>query len=252
MNSETDSSPRPQDQDLTTEVRRYIDDHLQVAEAIVLKARQPGVKEESEDFRKAVRFEFWLNFHSNLDCLVADGLITEEQACRARAAASVEMEFTAGHDKLTGLPNRWEMVERTKAVFKSALLRNKPVSLLSVDVDRLKETNDNLGHAEGDRLLSIVAQVLRKYSGLLAGRWGGDEMLLLAEEMNQEEGENLASEIKKEIDDLIAIDIRFSSLSAPPSVSIGVVEWDRKEDFLDLVFRADTMMYEKKRAKKHG
>ena len=75
------------------------------------------------------------------------------------------LAYDANHDALTGLPNRAAAVRRIAA----ARRRPHGAAVLLLDLDRFKEVNDALGHAAGDRLLSVVAERLR---GASAGRHG--------------------------------------------------------------------------------
>ncbi len=88
-----------------------------------------------------------------------------------------ELRFQAGHDALTGLPNRAQIMEMLSAT----LDRGGAISVLFLDLDGFKAVNDTLGHAVGDRLLRAVAgrvtSELRE--GDRAGRLGGDEFVVL-------------------------------------------------------------------------
>ena len=85
-------------------------------------------------------------------------------------------------DPLTGLANR----RRLRAAFADELNRaaryETPLSLLLIDLDRLKDINDRHGHADGDRALQLVAEALRRSCRAtdLAARYGGDEFVVLA------------------------------------------------------------------------
>jgi diguanylate cyclase (GGDEF)-like protein len=84
----------------------------------------------------------------------------------------------AGHDRLTGLPNRFLAAQ----VFLLHELRGQPTIVVLVDLDQFKHTNDSYGHHVGDDLLRIVAERLvavAKAHGGWAARLAGDEFLLL-------------------------------------------------------------------------
>jgi diguanylate cyclase (GGDEF)-like protein/PAS domain S-box-containing protein len=96
----------------------------------------------------------------------------------ARKRAEAELAWISSHDALTGLRNR--------AHFNHVLaslepLRAAPVSVVVMDLDGLKPTNDTLGHAAGDRLLQRAGRLIAALApaGATAARIGGDEFALL-------------------------------------------------------------------------
>lgn len=102
---------------------------------------------------------------------------------RRRAAdAEARLEEATRNDVLTGLGNRRHVEEHLGMAASGARRRHMPLSLLLVDVDHLKRINDAFGHLAGDAVLRSVAS---RVSGLLrgddmAGRWAGDEILVVA------------------------------------------------------------------------
>jgi diguanylate cyclase (GGDEF)-like protein len=104
-------------------------------------------------------------------------------------------------DPLTGLANR----RRLRGAFADELNRaaryETPVSLLLVDLDRLKDINDRHGHADGDRALQLVAEALRRSCRAtdLAARYGGDEFIVLAVNTPATEARVLALRIRDNV-----------------------------------------------------
>lgn len=96
---------------------------------------------------------------------------------RERLTAEAAMHRLAHHDSLTGLANRLQFNE----TLKDWLPKSDGFALLSVDLDRFKLVNDNLGHGTGDALLRKVANRLRRVvrEGDLVARLGGDEFAIL-------------------------------------------------------------------------
>jgi diguanylate cyclase (GGDEF)-like protein len=141
-------------------------------------------------------------------------------------------------DELTGLPNRRAWYERLDEALARAARSRQPLSILMLDLDGLKQVNDDQGHAGGDRLLktmsSIWAGQLRTTD--LLGRLGGDEFAVILELTD----EPTAREIIERLD---------GSLDATHRASIGLAVWDGTEDMTSLVARADTQMYERKRTR---
>lgn len=108
-------------------------------------------------------------------------LFGRSQADRARLVAlSVAAARSARTDALTGLLNRRALTEQLMRATAHARRRDEPVSVLMVDLDRFKETNDRFGHEAGDQVLCAVADCMRDVLRAedLYGRWGGDEFLV--------------------------------------------------------------------------
>ena len=110
----------------------------------------------------------------------------DEGGMLSRAAAAMmhrvegvlsEKEYMAYHDSLTRLKNRYRLKEDVGAL----LAREKPFAFVLMDIDDFKRINDVHGHAQGDRLLVDMADVLLEVCGSIAEvyRWGGDEFVLL-------------------------------------------------------------------------
>src|SRR3989338_4684404 len=95
--------------------------------------------------------------------------------------AVAQQRDLATHDSLTGLFNRRALYELAEAELERARREGKPVSLIMLDIDHFKQVNDRHGHLVGDQSLRYVANALnnnrRPYD--LAGRWGGEEFLLV-------------------------------------------------------------------------
>ncbi len=100
------------------------------------------------------------------------------------AARAVQRDHQANHDELTGLLNRKLLAKRSAEALTSAGVAGTRAGFLLIDLDRstgLKQVNDTLGHAVGDRLLQIVAHRLEHSvrPGDVVARLGGDEFAVL-------------------------------------------------------------------------
>jgi diguanylate cyclase (GGDEF)-like protein len=107
-----------------------------------------------------------------------------------------ELAFMATHDALTGLPNRTLILDRTEQILVRARRHQTPVAALFIDIDNCKSVNETLSHGAGDKLLRAVAErldgVVRDADAL--GRVGGDEFVVIAEELSLAGGPELIAE----------------------------------------------------------
>lgn len=98
-------------------------------------------------------------------------------------------EHLAHYDSLTGLPNRLLLQSRLQHALEAAERRKRQVAVLYIDLDRFKNINDSLGHPVGDELLEAMAKRLlsRLRDEDTLGRLGGDEFLLILEDLQRPE-----------------------------------------------------------------
>jgi diguanylate cyclase (GGDEF)-like protein len=125
-------------------------------------------------------------------CFDSEREKTDEELARREE----ELAFMATHDSLTGLPNRTLIQDRVEQMLARSARKGTQVAVLFVDVDNFKTVNDTLGHAAGDELLCGVAArldgVLRGSDAL--GRLGGDEFIVICEELSLEAGPELIAQ----------------------------------------------------------
>lgn len=165
-------------------------------------------------------------------------------AFHVNAAISVQREHQAHHDELTGLPNRKLLMRKLDAALAQATTAGTKVGFLLLDLDRgLKEVNDTLGHAVGDRLLRLVAHRLAHSirPGDLVARLGGDEFAVLLPAVQDA---SAAREVASRLRAAVAEPIRLEGMSFVIEVSIGIAMFpeDAAADEL-LIQRADVAMY---------
>jgi len=152
-------------------------------------------------------------------------------------------------DGLTGLLNRATFQWRLRDAMQEAQRKERPLSLLMIDLDHFKRVNDSLGHSAGDELLRRVAermlQVVRNTD--IVARYGGEEFVVVARSTSAPRGKVLAERIRVAIE---RIDVLIGGVPARTSASIGVVTLsDRCQVEPEEAIRlADQQMYEAKRA----
>jgi len=130
-----------------------------------------------------------------IDALQRQDSVLRQEVDRLAQAIAQARKF-AHHDPLTGLPNRFLLLDRFKQAVARADRQHKQVVLLFLDLDGFKSINDALGHAGGDRLLQQVAARLAACirASDTACRYGGDEFVVLLPEFEGQESAVAAAE----------------------------------------------------------
>ncbi|MGU7785217.1 diguanylate cyclase domain-containing protein [Burkholderia sp. PU8-34] len=158
-------------------------------------------------------------------------------------AKQQELTHLAGHDVLTGLPNRLLFMERLDGAIRHAAAMNEGLAVMFVDLDRFKQINDQLGHSAGDRTLVAVAKrlnlVLR--SGDMAARLGGDEFIVLLAGVNSPE---VIGDVASRIQIVMTEELEFGERRMAVGASIGVSEFPADGGSAEeLLVKADAAMY---------
>jgi diguanylate cyclase (GGDEF)-like protein/PAS domain S-box-containing protein len=111
------------------------------------------------------------------------GLVVNCRDVTERVAVEEQLAHSAGHDSLTGLPNRAACFERLGRALERGAQQGAGTGVLFVDLDRFKIVNDSLGHHAGDDTLVAVGNRLRSTirSGDHLARLGGDEFVVITE-----------------------------------------------------------------------
>jgi len=162
------------------------------------------------------------------------------------AAKSVQRDHQANHDELTGLLNRKLLAKRSSEALASAGAAGTRAGFLLIDLDRstgLKQVNDTLGHAVGDRLLQIVAHRLvhSVRPGDVVARLGGDEFAVLLPAVKEAAA---AREVASRLRAALAEPVRLEAMTFQVEASVGIAIYpDDASGFDQLMQRADVAMY---------
>jgi diguanylate cyclase (GGDEF)-like protein len=161
-----------------------------------------------------------------------------------------ELQRLATIDPLTGLANRRGFLDTAEHRLDLARRDGTTLGLLFVDADGLKHVNDTMGHAAGDELLQEIGALLRDTfrTSDLPARLGGDEFCVLVS-ADTVAGIDVA---RTRLTEAIAMANRLPARGYVLAVSMGIAVFDREHDRSvdDLIGRADSLMYEEKRAKR--
>ncbi|HEY4217453.1 MAG TPA: diguanylate cyclase [Gemmatimonadaceae bacterium] len=167
-----------------------------------------------------------------------------EERERQLLEANERLRHMSQTDVLTGLDNRRHLEERLDEMFEHAKRLNEPFSCVMCDLDRFKNVNDTHGHQAGDAVLKQLARILRSEVREVdrAGRYGGEEFMLLLAGTVLDAAVTFAERVRKEIE---AHTFTFDGGSLRSTASFGVSAWPhpRIEHCDGLVRAADEALY---------
>lgn len=154
--------------------------------------------------------------------------------------------YASEHDQLTGLYNKGKYL----AMLESEYPHLNSIAILNFDVNDLKLMNDTYGHEAGDKLIIKAANSIRKVTTnkIHGYRMGGDEFLMVACDVSQEEADRLKERWEQELE-------RLNSLADGVNcvMAVGLAYGSKEYQLSELLEQADKRMYEdKKRKKKPG
>jgi diguanylate cyclase (GGDEF)-like protein len=170
----------------------------------------------------------------NLDLIVKNRLLSE----------------VSSRDALTGLYNRWFVIEKIDSEMNRALRHGSPMSLLMLDIDHFKRVNDTWGHGAGDQVLQAIAKLLRDSCRVydVPGRYGGEEFCIVLPETKPGNTGVVAERIRSR---LASTELPCGDTSVIMTASIGIAGMDDPQgsEILSpaaLIDRADRALYSAK------
>jgi diguanylate cyclase (GGDEF)-like protein len=152
-------------------------------------------------------------------------------------------------DPLTGIANRRAFLQDAEVQLKRQMTEPRPMAVLLLDLDNFKSINDRFGHAIGDRVLQMFAEVgsgcMRRFD--IFGRLGGEEFAALLVDTSRERALAVAEQIRSSFVEVTGM---VEGKPVVATVSIGVViSYDAVLDLSALLAQADHALY---RAKDNG
>lgn len=196
---------------------------------------------------EAVRFGYY--------CTVVVGIVMVLSVAKERMVWAVNtasrasetadaMRGIAYRDELTGAANRRRLLEEL-AHQATRVGPGNPTSVVFFDLDHFKDVNDTHGHAVGDRVLRVVAEVAIRTvrEGDLVARLGGEEFVIVAPGIDRVDAVGLAERLRRALPGAVAAELGFGV-----TASFGVTELRSGDDAIDVLRRADSRMYAAKRA----
>lgn len=155
------------------------------------------------------------------------------------AETQKQLSFAASHDSFTGLLNRGSIEEMLCRCHKDTRARRLNFSALMIDLDTFKHINDTFGHAKGDEVICEVASILKHMIRPtdFAGRWGGDEFVILLPGTTLESALIVASRLQKSFRRIQLPDLSFLT------ASIGCTTASPEETEAGFYKRMDDALY---------
>jgi diguanylate cyclase (GGDEF)-like protein len=157
-------------------------------------------------------------------------------------AANRALDLQARTDALTGLLNRRGFESQMAFALALARRSNRPLSLITVDVDHFKRVNDTYGHEAGDEVLRRLAHTLesRLRSSDVVARLGGEEFVALLPDTDLAGAQAIAQAL------VTAMADQQDPVVGTITVSVGVATMRGQENGTDILRRADMALYEAK------
>jgi diguanylate cyclase (GGDEF)-like protein len=173
--------------------------------------------------------------------------IFRDMSGKREAGGYRDLRLMASRDALTHVANRGELrkqLDRQIADYQARDCQN-PFSIIFLDVDNFKNTNDTYGHAAGDEVLISVSRLLQHetYSGELVARYGGEEFVIVCPETTLTDGFQKAERLRAALENAQVVKADEFRITA----SFGVAEFERDDTAETVVQRADKALYMSKR-----
>jgi diguanylate cyclase (GGDEF)-like protein len=190
-----------------------------------------GVIEQSEARYTELEQRMLSLQRENLDLVVKNRLLSE----------------VSSRDSLTGLYNRWFVMEKIDSELNRALRHGSPLSLLMMDVDHFKRVNDTFGHGAGDQVLQGIGKLLRDSCRVydVPGRYGGEEFCIVLPETRTGNTTVVAERIRQRLE---TTELQCGDTAIAVTASIGIAGMDTPDDGhvlspAGLIERADRALY---------
>ncbi len=156
------------------------------------------------------------------------------------------LERLANFDSLTGLYNRRAIFSKLYELINLANRYKEDFSLIMLDIDHFKKVNDTYGHLTGDEVLeklaTLICRNIRETD--IVGRYGGEEFIIILPKTNLSSAWIVAERIRSIIEKAEMRDAADNIFSI--TVSQGLAGWERGEDAMSLIARADEALYKAK------
>jgi len=167
---------------------------------------------------------------------------------RQLQATNLQLQKLSSTDRLTGLYNRGHWEEALKIEYSRHARYGHPTTLLMFDIDHFKQVNDTHGHQAGDRVIQVVAELVRAHvrDADVAGRYGGEEYAVLCPDTDKLGGQVLAERLRQAVE---ATPVIYEGKTIQFTISVGVADLaEPAHGHQQLIEHADQALYTSKRS----
>lgn len=173
-------------------------------------------------------------------------VLKERDLTKERIRMMEKLQKLAVTDGLTKLYNSRSFYSQLETEVDRFNRYKHPLALLLLDLDHFKDYNDTYGHLEGDKILVHFSQIIKSClrANDTAYRYGGEEFTVILPETGGDEARTVAQRIRAALEAE-----RFSPVNGKKvkiTISIGVTEYQPKEELSTFIQRADRAMYRSK------
>lgn len=149
----------------------------------------------------------------------------------------------ATHDELTGVLNKRGIYLSLEEEIQRSKRAGFLLSIVLLDLDDLKQVNDQLGHACGDQILMQLGNTLQQSTRAIdkVARWGGDEFLILCLDTDSQGAARVAEKLKSTVEEF-----EFDHIGRRCTASIGTATLKKDDDLNSIFSRADSNLYQAK------
>jgi len=182
------------------------------------------------------------------DLVTLQAQFDDLQAKHALLQQELEQQrHKATHDTLTSLPNRAAYNQRIHEELIRWRRYQRPLCIAVTDIDHFKRFNDNYGHQTGDRVLKIIAKILRQRLREVdfVARYGGEEFVLVLPETDANSAHKVLNQIREAI---AGAHFKFKDEPVSLSASFGIAQFGTEETAEAVFARADEALYRAKEA----
>ncbi|HVW49755.1 MAG TPA: diguanylate cyclase [Trinickia sp.] len=175
---------------------------------------------------------------------ISTSLVTNLFALRSQKKSfrlERQLRAFADIDELTQLPRRRRVFELGRRILLRTERLGQPFSVLYIDADHFKSVNDRFGHDTGDRALQLIARHIQDSMRPtdVAGRFGGEEFVVLLPAADQHDAARVAERLRKRIEDARQLEVTLT-------ISVGVAQHVRGEPIERVIRRADSALLDAK------